>query len=69
MFKFINALGKLVKKEKGILAGKATTMTASQTFDLGEELHEQDLRTSNDWKLTTQCNCPWDRPCVCPERQ
>ncbi|WQZ01622.1 hypothetical protein Adeo_26 [Klebsiella phage Adeo] len=21
-----------------------------------------------DWKLTTQCNCPWDRPCVCPDR-
>ncbi|ACF15747.1 gp4.2 [Escherichia phage BA14] len=29
------------------------------------------VRTSeaNDWLLTTQCNCPWDAPCVCPERQ
>ncbi|QEG09964.1 hypothetical protein KMI4_18 [Klebsiella phage KMI4] len=48
----LNHLATLAEKEREILAGKVTKKTTIEP----------------DWKLTTQCNCPWDRPCVCPDR-
>ncbi|ACV32465.1 gp4.2 [Escherichia phage 285P] len=50
----LNRLHHLKMKEMEIAAGNQKTMVKTSE--------------DNDWLLTTQCSCPWDAPCVCPER-
>ena len=73
MFKLIEALVRpvialYVRKTKAL--DKASKVEAETAAKLARKVKKKKKKKTiePDWKLTTQCNCPWDRPCVCPDR-